>query len=184
MSAFAQHAIEQPHLSPHPEGGWYRRTWASTLAAGGGGLAPEDAEESSAGEKRPLASLIYFLLLEGEASAWHKVDADEIWLWHGPAPLALELGETGDCPDEAHTARHQLGITETNCATQLVIPASTWQRTLPGKGDVLVSCVVSPASSMRDSSLQTSLPKRRRRLSRARLSRHGVRLHPCVPRRR
>ncbi len=144
LSAFAKHAIEQLHLSPHPEGGWYRRTWASDLAAGGGTLAAIDAGESSTGEARPLASLIYFLLPEGEASAWHKVDADEIWLWHGPSPLVLELGGTGDRPDEAHAARHMLGITETNCATQLVIPAGTWQRTLPGKGDSLVSCVVSP----------------------------------------
>ena len=144
MSALAQHAIERLHLSPHPEGGWYRRTWASDLAAGGGGLAPEDAGESSTGELRPLASLIYFLLPEGEASTWHKVDADEIWLWHGPAPLALELGGHGPEPEGKRAECHFLGISGDSCAAQLVIPAGTWQRTLPGKGDSLVSCVVSP----------------------------------------
>lgn len=144
MSAFAQRAIAELNLLLHPEGGWYRRTWASDLAAGGGTLAADDAGESSTGEARPLASLIYFLLPEGEASAWHKVDADEIWLWHGPAPLALELGGHGPEPDGKQAERHLLGTTETSLVTQLVIPAGTWQRTLPGKGDALVSCVVSP----------------------------------------
>lgn len=144
MSAFALRAIAELNLLPHPEGGWYRRTWASDLAAGGGTLESDDAGESSTGEVRPLASLIYFLLPEGEASAWHKVDADEIWLWHGPAPLALELGGTGMQPDEKHAERHLLGVSDDSCAAQIVIPAGTWQRTLPGKGDTLASCVVSP----------------------------------------
>ena len=122
MSAFARQTIASLGLSPHPEGGWYRRTWASGTAIGSDGPVPAGQLGEDGGEDlRPLASLIYFLLPEGEASAWHVVDADEIWLWHGLAPLALELGGEGPAPD-----------------------AETWQRTLPGAGDVLVSCVVSP----------------------------------------
>ena len=43
-----------------------------------------------------------------------------------------------------HAERHVLGISEGSCTAQLVIPAGTWQRTLPAKDDVLLSCVVSP----------------------------------------
>ena len=34
------------------------------------------------------------MLARGERSHWHRVDADEIWLWHAGAPLILRLGET------------------------------------------------------------------------------------------
>ena len=78
MSPYARSIVERLGLETHPEGGWYTRDWQS----------PHTDEASS----RPLSSLIYFLLPEGDASAWHKVDADEVWLWHGPASVKLELG--------------------------------------------------------------------------------------------
>ena len=76
MSPYARSIVERLGLETHPEGGWYTRDWQS----------PHTDEASS----RPLSSLIYFLLPEGDASAWHKVDADEVWLWHGPASVKLE----------------------------------------------------------------------------------------------
>ncbi len=66
MSPYARSIVERLGLETHPEGGWYTRDWQS----------PHTDEASS----RPLSSLIYFLLPEGDASAWHKVDADEVWL--------------------------------------------------------------------------------------------------------
>lgn len=126
-----------------------------------------DLKSMQATEGRPLASLIYFLLAEGDASAWHKVDATEIWLWHGPATVGLELGGYGDAPaDESDRTLYTLGqglasvnpnATDTTPQMdvqtpdlsstpvgQVVIPEGCWQRTVPGKGDALVSCVVSP----------------------------------------
>ena len=82
MSPYARSIVERLGLETHPEGGWYTRDWQS----------PHTDEASS----RPLSSLIYFLLPEGDASAWHKVDADEVWLWHGPASVKLELGGSDD----------------------------------------------------------------------------------------
>ena len=84
MSDYARGVVADLGLEAHPEGGWYVRDWQS----------PQTDEASH----RPLSSLIYFLLPEGDMSAWHKVDADEIWLWHGPAPVTLQLGGTGDSP--------------------------------------------------------------------------------------
>jgi uncharacterized protein len=103
-------------LAPHPEGGWYRRTWTSPVAVG----------------SRPAVTAVLFLLAAGERSAWHRVDADELWLWHGPAPLTLHLQD----PDE----RHALGP----AAVQLLVPAGRRQCTAPADGEVLVTCVVSP----------------------------------------
>ena len=69
--------VERLAMQPHPEGGHYVETYR----------APDGPD----GRSRLTA--IYFLLKAGEASAWHRVDADEVWLWHagGPhmAPLTL-----------------------------------------------------------------------------------------------
>lgn len=140
LSGFARKTIDELALSPHPEGGWYRRTWQSPLAAEGGMVPAAQGEDAVLGP-RPLASLICFLLPAGDASAWHKVDADEIWLWHGPGTLALELGGTGEAPVTCE--RHLLGM-DAGASPQLLVPAGVWQRTVPGAEDVLVSCVVSP----------------------------------------
>jgi predicted cupin superfamily sugar epimerase len=127
-------------LEPHPEGGWYRRTWTGNL--------PVTTERGA----RPAATLIYFLLPPGEASAWHVVTSDEIWLWHGPDPLVLQLGGEGDAP--AETTDVVLGPEERNGhRAQQLVPAGTWQRTLPSAGEVLVSCLVSPGFSFDDWSL-------------------------------
>jgi uncharacterized protein len=107
---------ERLGLEPHPEGGWYRRTWTSPAAAG----------------DRPAATAILFLLGPGERSAWHRVDADELWLWHGPGALTLRLRG----PDEEHT----LGPG----TVQVLVPAGRRQCTAPAEREVLVSCVVSP----------------------------------------
>ena len=142
LSAFASGVIDALGLSPHPEGGWYRRTWQSEAAVGA------DAPDADMGENstkaRPLASLIYFLLPAGDASDWHVVDADELWLWHGPGAVALELGGSGERPDEEHATRTVLLVSGEKCYGQLIVPAGVWQRTIPASEDALVSCVVSP----------------------------------------
>lgn len=128
-------------LEPHPEGGWYRRTWAGI-----------DPVTTPAGV-RPAATLIYFLLPPREASAWHVVSSDEIWLWHGPAPLALQLGGEGNSPVEGETI--VLGTDDSaGQQAQGLVPAGTWQRTLPSDGEVLVSCLVSPGFSFDDWALE------------------------------
>ena len=124
-------------LEPHPEGGWYRRTWASPASV----TTPAGA--------RPAATMILFLLPPGEASAWHTVTSDEIWLWHGPDPVVLELGGTGERPEPAQ--RIELGP-ET---AQALVPAGAWQRTLPSTGEALVSCVVSPGFDFADFALES-----------------------------
>ncbi|KAE8127510.1 MULTISPECIES: cupin domain-containing protein [Bifidobacterium] len=159
MSPFARDVALRLGLEAHPEGGWYTRDWQS--------------EHLDADSRRPLASLIYFLLPQGDASAWHKVDADEIWLWHGPANVTLELGGFGDKPETNESRRERIILGSGLSAAQVVtpengenssidetgklgktdsampighaiVPADCWQRTIPGVGDALVSCLVSP----------------------------------------
>lgn len=124
-------------LEPHPEGGWYRRTYTAT-----------DAVETANGV-RPAVTLIHFWLPAGERSEWHVVTSDEMWLWHGPGALELQFGGDRDEPVEGD--RVVLGSPATAGAVQqLLVPAGVWQRTNPGTEDVLVSCMVTPGFDFAD----------------------------------
>jgi hypothetical protein len=117
----AEAIIAKLGLQPHPEGGWYRETWKGPELQG-----------------RASGTAILFLLKTGEQSQWHRVDADEIWLWHAGAPLVLAMGET--------TAReHRLGPDVLDGEMpQLIVPAGWWQAARSTGGWTLVSCTVSP----------------------------------------
>lgn len=133
--------ITELGLEPHPEGGWYRRTYTAA-----------DAIHTPNGE-RPAATLIHFWLPAGERSEWHVVTSDEMWLWHGPGALELELGGTGESPadEPSNRERHTLAAVGTPGAVQqLLVPAGVWQRTNPGAENVLVSCMVTPGFDFAD----------------------------------
>ena len=124
-------------LERHPEGGWYRQTWAS----------PESVTLSD-GRVRPAATLIHFLLLAGESSAWHRVSSDELWLAHLGA-VTLQLGGPGPKPVDGETMLVGVDLSAGE-RTQAQVPAGVWQRTVPGSADALVSCVVSPGFDFDD----------------------------------
>lgn len=112
-------------LSPHPEGGWYRRTWVADADPG----------------VRPAGSAIYFLLLEGEVSAPHRVDATE--LWHFYSGDALELMR--ERPDGS-VDRTVLGPdVAAGQQPQLVVEAGVWQSARPLGRFTLVGATVTPA---------------------------------------
>jgi len=114
-------------LAPHPEGGHYREVWRDTPAEGG----------------RGAGTSILFLLRASEASHWHKVDAAELWLWQGGAPLALAIS-----PDGRATGTVRLGpdLSDGQCL-QHTVPASAWQAARSEGAWSLVACVVCPAFS-------------------------------------
>jgi uncharacterized protein len=113
--------IEKLGLQPHPEGGWYRETWRGPELLG-----------------RASGTAILFLLQAGERSHWHRVDADEIWLWHAGAPLTLLMGE-----DRAR--EHRLGPDVLGGETvQALVPAGWWQAAQSTGDWTLVSCTVAP----------------------------------------
>lgn len=119
-------------LAPHPEGGWYRQTWAS----------PVDVTLPD-GRVRPTATLIHFLLPAGESSAWHTVASDEVWLAH-VGRVTIELGGDGDVPSDVEAVVCDVD------RTQVLVPAGHWQRTVPSDADALVSCLVSPGFDFDD----------------------------------
>jgi uncharacterized protein len=119
----ADRIITALNLAPHPEGGWYRQTWVAV------------------GEGRPSGTAIYFLLKAGESSHWHRVDADEIWLYHAGAPLILSLADSDAGPvQEVMLGPDVLA----GHAPQGIVPKDWWQAARTTGDWTLVSCTVSP----------------------------------------
>lgn len=81
----AQDIIEHYKLSPHPEGGFYRRTYAAKINT--------DFRNLS----RPVSTAILFLLREGQYSRLHRLPQDEMWHFYLGGPLRLvSIGERGE----------------------------------------------------------------------------------------
>ena len=112
-------------LRPHPEGGHYGETYRAVAEAGA----------------RTNLTAIYYLLKADEISAWHRVDADEVWLWHAGGPLALPLSP----PDGKGAASATLGPDlRAGQRPQAIVPAGHWQTAETLGAWTLVSCLVAP----------------------------------------
>jgi len=110
----------------HPEGGWFVETWRAE--------APDGA--------RPTGSAILYLLAAGERSAWHRVDAAEIWQWSAGEPLELRFWAAGEVAVTVHRLGGEVAGGE---SAQVVVPAGAWQSARPLGGWALVGCIVTPA---------------------------------------
>jgi predicted cupin superfamily sugar epimerase len=111
-------------LEPHPEGGFYRQTFADRTDATG----------------RPVSTLIYYLLTDNQTGAWHRVDSAEVWHWYAGAPMQLSISREGKTvttqrlgPDLAAGER-----------LQVVIPHNAWQQARVEGDWALVGCTVAP----------------------------------------
>jgi predicted cupin superfamily sugar epimerase len=124
-------------LEPHPEGGFYRETYRSSLRVAPPGW-PGD---------RALATAIIYLLAAGERSARHRVRGDELWLWQGGAPMELAFAEEIHLVGPDPGAGHEL---------QALVPAGAWQSATPARpadgtpGWSLVACLVAPGFDFAD----------------------------------
>lgn len=119
----ANEIIRLLDMKVHPEGGYYVETFR----------APET--------DRAASTAIYYLLQADQVSEWHRVDADEHWLWHAGGPLALTLSP----PDGKGASAQTLGPDlRSGQRPQLTVPAKHWQTAESLGAWTLVSCVVAP----------------------------------------
>jgi predicted cupin superfamily sugar epimerase len=84
---------------------------------------------------------IYFLLQAEEVSAWHRVDATEVWHFAAGGPLVLMLS-----PDGGHAEEHRLGPDLlADQKPHLIVPPHCWQTARTLGAWTLASCIVAPA---------------------------------------
>ena len=116
----AEEVIDLLGLKPHPEGGFYRETF-----------------------REAASTAIYFLLREGDVSAWHRMqNAAEVWHHYSGAPLELTTS-TG----QGRTVIRLGPNLAAGEVPQAVVPVGIWQtaRLAAGGGEWgLVGCTVAP----------------------------------------
>lgn len=138
----AQQLIRTLELQPHPEGGWYREVFRS-----GRMVQPADSRPPRRG-----LTTIDFLLQQGQFSAWHRVQSDEVWhLLEGNA-LTLWLMP----PDLGHLERVVLSQDTT---LRQVVPADWWQAAEPGGEFAYVGATVGPGFDFADFSFGRDDPQ-------------------------
>lgn len=118
--AGVERLVARYRLEPHPEGGWFRRTWTSDQVGADG---------------RRAASSILYLLGPRSEGRWHRIDADELWVHAGGGTLQLRQWADGSPAVRSG---------DVGPGADSVVPAGTWQQAATGDSWSLVNCVVVP----------------------------------------
>jgi uncharacterized protein len=128
-------------LKPHPEGGYYKETYRSK------GLIDQPCLPGFNGG-RNYSTAIYFLLQQGDYSAFHRIKSDECWhFYDGGTLLVHEITPQGEYK------RTKLGRDLANGEQfQYVVPANNWFASEPAPGSefALVGCTVAPGFDFAD----------------------------------
>jgi uncharacterized protein len=141
----AEQWIRKLEMIPHPEGGYYCETYKSEE------WISDDELSVKFGDKRRLATSIYFLLTQDEVSHFHRLKSDEIWYFHAGCPLSVYvIHPTGELQEI------RLGLdVDSGEVPQATVPRGTIfgsciRRTDQPHDFSLVSCMVSPGFDFRD----------------------------------
>lgn len=129
-------------LTRHVEGGAFRETYRAPLTI------RQDALPAGFSGPRNASTGIYFLLEDGDFSAFHRIAADEMWHFYDGVTLHIyEIKPDGSL----HV--HKLGRDlEQGEQLQLVIPAGSWFASCVEETDgfALVGCTVAPGFDFAD----------------------------------
>jgi uncharacterized protein len=141
-----QKLIDKYNLIEHPEGGYYREVYRSKQI-----LKPYDSKE-----KKSAITHIYFLLLKGQISRFHKIIQDEIWTYYKGSPLKIIKYDTFEVKEEI------IGYNSGNFFS--IIKGGTFQ-SAECLGDYsLVGCTVSPGFEFKDFSFLSDYPSLKEKL--------------------
>jgi predicted cupin superfamily sugar epimerase len=138
----AKQYIDQLHMLPHPEGGYFKEIFRSNNSIQFTGFEGE----------RSLSTSIFFLLEKGQTSALHRIKSDEIWYFHeGQTLEIIELDSEG---------KEQITLLGKNILSgevlQHVVRAGTWfgARLAADSEFCLAGCQVSPGFDFKDFELK------------------------------
>lgn len=138
----ADYWIKALQLTPHVEGGAFRETYRSNLKL------PASSLPSAFAGERNACTHIYFLLEQGNFSAFHRIRSDELWhFYYGDPLIVYEINEKGLLKE------HKLGNDPNKGESfQTVINAGSWfgSRVAEGGNYSLVGCTVSPGFDFND----------------------------------
>jgi len=138
-TSVAERWIRRLDLSPHPEGGFYKRIYTSSL---------EVTHGDNPSRKRPAITAIHYLLKKGQYSAFHRIQSDELWHHTSGAPLRLFLLKPDGSAESLVLGNH----VEKGQEPLIAIPAGVWFAARPEAGPdfVLCTCTVAPGFDFSD----------------------------------
>lgn len=140
--------VEKFNLLPHPEGGFFKENYRSVE------VIPHSSLPKRFRGDRNYSTAIYFLLEQGNFSAFHKINSDECWHFYAGGTLLiyiihlngkLELIKLGNNLNEGERF-------------QAVVPAECWFASEPA-GSIafsFVGCTVAPGFDFNDFQLAQS----------------------------
>jgi predicted cupin superfamily sugar epimerase len=137
----AEYFIQHLQLQPHPEGGFFKETYRSS------GIIPLQSLTGFNGD-RHYSTAIYFLLEQGNFSAFHRIKSDECWHFYEGDTLLIHVID-----NKGNYSCTRLGrkIDEGEMF-QFVVPAGCWfaSETAPETSFALVGCTVAPGFDFAD----------------------------------
>ncbi|MEH7274246.1 cupin domain-containing protein [Neobacillus vireti] len=142
-----QYFVSKLGLEPHPEGGYYKSTFASEERT-------SDQELTVNFEgKRKLYTSIYFLLTSNDVSHFHRLKSDELWYYHAGSPLTVHIiDENGEYKE----IKLGLDLDQGEVPQALVPRNSIFGSSVMGDDTFsLVGCMVSPGFEFQDFELFT-----------------------------
>ena len=145
MHPRASSLIRLLDLTPHPEGGYYREVFRS----------PRMVRVSDSAVERTAITTIYFLLVAGQHSRWHRIGSDEVWHYYEGDPLELIWLDAAKIVAQ----RHVLGLAADMCQPVQIVPAGSWQAARSLGEYTLVGCSVAPGFEFTDLSLLADNPE-------------------------
>lgn len=133
---------KQLGLQPHPEGGYYKEVYRSV------GVIQQAAIDGVFSGDRNYATSIYFMLVGGNFSAFHRIKSDELWhFYDGDACTVYVIHLNGEF-EAIHLGR-DIANGE---VYQAVVPAGAWfaSECSNPEGFSLTGCTVSPGFDFAD----------------------------------
>ena len=142
MPKSAKYWIDKLGLIAHPEGGFYRETYRSSLS-----LARE-ALPSQFNGPRLVSTAIYFLLEGENFSAFHRLRSDELWHFYAGGPLLVHVIEENGRYSEMSIGSNP----ESGEMLQAVVKAGCWcaSRVRDPESFALAGCTVAPGFDFED----------------------------------
>jgi uncharacterized protein len=142
MRPNAAYWLDKLQLTHHVEGGSFREVYRSEL------VIPRKSLPLFFQGDRAASTHIYFLLAEGQFSAFHRIAADEHWHFYSGDPLIVyEINHNG------RLLTHRLGNDPSKEESfHAVIKAGSWFASVPAEGSeyALVGCTVAPGFDFDD----------------------------------
>lgn len=138
----AAYWMEKLQLTSHVEGGAFREVYRSEL------VIPRKSLPLFFQGDRPASTHIYFLLLDSQFSAFHRIASDEVWHFYSGDPLLVyEITHSG------RLVTHRLGGDPEKGETFFaVVRAGSWFASTLADGGAygLAGCTVAPGFDFAD----------------------------------